>query len=99
MQQFLKSLIVDSDVTNVQAGDYRYCSDFKDPKRLLTKNVLYNFGISGNSIYIGKFFAFAYDIQLILPFHHMMISAINTISNKISMRLVLRVRAWRSASP
>ncbi|GAM59101.1 acrtyltransferase [Vibrio ishigakensis] len=63
----LKPLIAESDVTNVHAGDYSYYSDFEDPTEFLTKNVLYNFGISGNSLHIGKFCAFANGVQFIMP--------------------------------
>ncbi|WP_085319509.1 CatB-related O-acetyltransferase [Vibrio harveyi] len=64
---FLKPLIAESEVTNVHAGDFSYYSDFKDPTQFLTKNVLYNFGISGNSLHIGKFCAFANGVQFIMP--------------------------------
>ncbi|GAB2657291.1 CatB-related O-acetyltransferase [Vibrio panuliri] len=63
----LKPLIAQSSVTNVHAGEYSYYSDFEDPTNFLTKNVLYNFGISGNSLYIGKFCAFASGVQFIMP--------------------------------
>ncbi len=63
----LKPLIATSDVTNVHAGDYSYYSDFDDPTMFLTKNVLYNFGISGNSLHIGKFCAFANGVKFIMP--------------------------------
>lgn len=64
---FLKPLIEDSNVTNVHAGEYSYYSDFEDPTQFLTKNVLYNFGISGSSLYIGKFCAFANGVKFIMP--------------------------------
>ncbi|MDK9779699.1 MULTISPECIES: CatB-related O-acetyltransferase [unclassified Vibrio] len=64
---FLKPLIAESEVTNVHAGDFSYYSDFDDPTEFLTKNVLYNFGISGNSLHIGKFCAFANGVQFIMP--------------------------------
>ncbi|GAL32414.1 maltose O-acetyltransferase [Vibrio maritimus] len=64
---FLKPLIESSEVTNVHAGDYSYYSDFNDPTEFLTKNVLYNFGISGNSLHIGKFCAFANGVKFIMP--------------------------------
>ncbi|MGL6259862.1 CatB-related O-acetyltransferase [Vibrio sp. WXL103] len=64
---FLKPLIAQSDVTNVHVGEYSYYSDFEDPTNFLTKNVLYNFGISGNALHIGKFCAFASGVQFIMP--------------------------------
>ncbi len=64
---FLKPLIAESDVTNVHVGEYSYYSDFEDPTEFLTKNVLYNFGISGNSLHIGKFCALANGVQFIMP--------------------------------
>ncbi|HCZ9546563.1 TPA: CatB-related O-acetyltransferase [Vibrio alginolyticus] len=64
---FLKPLIAESEVTNVHVGDFSYYSDFDDPTEFLTKNVLYNFGISGNSLHIGKFCAFANGVQFIMP--------------------------------
>ncbi len=64
---FLKPLIAESDVTNVHVGDYSYYSDFNDPTEFLSKNVLYNFGISGNALHIGKFCALASDIKFIMP--------------------------------
>lgn len=64
---FLKPLITNSDVTNVHVGDYSYYSDFEDPTQFLTNNVLYNFGISGNSLHIGKFCAFANGVKFIMP--------------------------------
>ena len=75
---FLKPLIADSDVTNVHAGEYSYYSDFEDPTKFLTKNVLYNFGISGSSIYIGKFCAFANGVQFIMPDANHVTSGITT---------------------
>ncbi|KLV07311.1 chloramphenicol acetyltransferase [Photobacterium aquae] len=63
----LKPLVAESDVINVHVGEYSYYSDFEDPTSFLTKNVLYNFGISGNSLYIGKFCAFANGVQFIMP--------------------------------
>ncbi|GAL30929.1 acetyltransferase [Vibrio variabilis] len=64
---FLKPLIEDGNVTNVHAGEYSYYSDFEDPTQFLTKNVLYNFGISGNSLHIGKFCAIANGVKFIMP--------------------------------
>ncbi|WP_261817066.1 CatB-related O-acetyltransferase [Vibrio gallicus] len=63
----LKPLIEQSDVHNVFAGDYSYYSEFGDASGFLENNVLYNFGISGASLHIGKFCALANGVQFIMP--------------------------------
>lgn len=63
----LKPLIENSDITNVFVGEYSYYSDFNDPSKFLTNNVLYNFGFSGASLHIGKFCAFAHGVKFIMP--------------------------------
>lgn len=62
----LKPLIAQSDVQNVIAGEYSYYSDFNDPKKFLSENVLYNYGFSNTSLRIGKFCAFAHGVKFIM---------------------------------
>jgi len=62
----LKPLIDQSHVENVFAGEYSYYSDLKDPKLFLENNVLYNYGISGTSLKIGKFCAIAHGTKFIM---------------------------------
>ncbi|USD42791.1 CatB-related O-acetyltransferase [Vibrio sp. SCSIO 43135] len=75
---FLKPLVDKSEVTNVHVGEYSYYSDFEDPTQFLTKNVLYNFGISGNALHIGKFCALANGIQIIMPDANHVTSGVTT---------------------
>lgn len=63
----LKPLIEQSEVNNVFAGEYSYYSDFNDPSKFLTDNVLYNYGFSGAALYIGKFCALAHGVKFIMP--------------------------------
>ena len=62
----LKPLVAQSDVTNVEVGEFSYYSDFEDPTRFLEQNVLYNFGFSGTKLRIGKFCAIAHGVRIIM---------------------------------
>ncbi|MBD0401509.1 CatB-related O-acetyltransferase [Flammeovirga sp. EKP202] len=62
----LKVLVEDSGVNNVIVDDYSYYSDFDDPTKFLEKNVMYNFGISGTALKIGKFCAIAHGAKFIM---------------------------------
>ncbi|CZF83254.1 Streptogramin A acetyltransferase [Grimontia celer] len=62
----LKPLIAQSDVRNVEVGEFSYYSDFEDPTKFLENNVLYNFGFSGTSLRIGKYSAIAHGTKFIM---------------------------------
>ncbi|UPQ89157.1 CatB-related O-acetyltransferase [Vibrio sinaloensis] len=90
---FLKPLIARSNVKNVHAGDYSYFSDFEDPTDFLNKNVLYNFGLSGSSLFIGKFCALASGVRFIMP------DANHSISGVTTFPFAIFGQKWRNALP
>lgn len=74
----LKPLIEKSEVSNVEAGEYSYYSDFNNPENFLSENVLYNFGFSNTSLRIGKFCAFAHGVKFLMADANHVISGVST---------------------
>ncbi|SHH24261.1 CatB-related O-acetyltransferase [Ferrimonas marina] len=62
----LKPLVAASEMSNVEVGEFSYYSDFDDPTRFLSDNVLYNYGFSGTKLRIGKYCAIAHGTRFIM---------------------------------
>jgi virginiamycin A acetyltransferase len=55
------------EVTNVTAGSFSYYHDFDDGLGFLSRNVLYNYGISGARLRIGAYCAIAHGARFVMP--------------------------------
>ncbi len=60
---FLKAVVT---APNIEVGEYSYYNDPKGPEHFQTHCVKYHFDFIGDKLIIGKFCAFATDIQFIM---------------------------------
>lgn len=55
------------EVANVTAGPFSYYHDFDDGLGFLSRNVLYNYGMSGARLRIGAYCAIAHGARFVMP--------------------------------
>lgn len=55
------------EIRNVSVGLYSYYSDFDDPLRFFTRNIRYNFGLSGARLTIGNYCAIGHGATFVMP--------------------------------
>lgn len=63
---FLRPLLERCGVTGVEVGAFSYYSDFDDPLRFFERNVLYNFGMAGARLCIGRYCAVAHGATFLM---------------------------------
>ena len=63
---YLKPLLEGKGIANITVGEFSYYSDFDDPTGFFERNVLYDFGMKGAALRLGRFCAVAHGTRFIM---------------------------------